>query len=473
MNSSSKGTRVAVFGGAFDPPHQAHVFAVTTLLMRSDISEVWLLPTYQHVFDKQMTDFDTRCGWLEVCVRAAGWADKVSVCKIERELGGQSRTFDTLAALEKRFAEHELCFVIGADNLAVSHKWYRFADLVSRWPLIVFGRPGFERVLEARKHEDWCLPEVCLPPLSSTSVREGLGVENSKSLRQVPPPIRSVVQRHFAKTADASIQRISRIYILGLGRVGSSLMQSLRQCGYRVFGWKRAEVSLSEWMEAHPPHDGDVFILTVSDQAIIELAERLSALLNASHHLIHCAGMLPPVTISPVLSSHTAVMHPIRSIAHKRTPLTQTHWGVFGGAVVRERIEDMVEHLSGRMFAIDPIHQHLYHAAMVVVGNFPVALLNEAELIVREAGIDPIAVRGALLALLGSAHENLETYDTRAALTGPVARQDLATINEHLSALEALDPQTAQLYRLASIRLAKLVQWDLGLNSLSNTMQKP
>jgi nicotinate-nucleotide adenylyltransferase len=470
--SSQTGTRIAVFGGAFDPPHQAHVFAVTTLLMRPDISEVWLLPTHQHVFDKQMTDFDTRCEWLDTCVRAAGWSDEVSICKIERDLGGQSRTFDTLTVLEKTFPDHNFCFVIGADNLAVSDKWYRFVDLVANWPLIVFGRPGFERVLEERKHEEWCLPEVCLPALSSTSVRDGLSVESSRSLRQVPPPIRDAVRKHFTRDFSTSVQSTPRIHILGLGRVGSCLIQNLRQCGYRVLGWSKGQEPLSSWLASNAPQEGDVFILTVPDQAIVQLAKTLSASLDASHILIHCAGMLPPVAISPLLATHTGVMHPIRSIADKDTDLAQTHWGVFGGTSARRCIETMVDRLSGRMFAVDPAHQQLYHAAMVIVGNLPVALLACAEMIMTQVGVDAVEIRDALLALLGSAYDNLKEHETRSALTGPIARHDLATVEKHLVALDEMDPQTAQLYRLASIRLAKLVEWESGCSSLTTVGPK-
>ena len=43
----------AVYGGAFDPPHQGHIALIAGLLLRDDVEEVWLLPVHQHVFDKR------------------------------------------------------------------------------------------------------------------------------------------------------------------------------------------------------------------------------------------------------------------------------------------------------------------------------------------------------------------------------------------------------------------------------------
>ena len=462
-------SRIAVFGGAFDPPHQAHIFAVTTLLMRSDISEVWLLPTYQHVFDKDMTDFDVRCRWLDTCVQSAGWSQRVSICKIERDQGGQSRTYDTLSELERRFPDHRFCFVIGADNLAVSHKWYRFDDLVERWPLIVFGRPGYERALEDKKDEAWCVPEVCLPPLSSTSVRDGLSVKIGESLRQVPPPIRDSIRQHFNEPFSTQSRDDSRIYILGLGRVGSSLKHSLTVARRSVLGWSRTDGPLREWLTANPPQQGDVFVLTVPDQCIEDIAHQLADVLDSTHVVIHCAGMLAPVKLAAIPASQTGVMHPIRSIATRDVNLAHTHWGVFGGVAAHESIRRILQPLSGYVLAIEPGQHHLYHAAMVTMGNFPAGLVAAAQEMMSGICADESEMGIALFALMGSAFENLKSQDVSTALTGPVARRDLATIQQHFVALKRVNPEMAQWYRLSSLRLAEVVEWKTGIKCLSAT----
>ncbi|MCA9559698.1 MAG: nicotinate (nicotinamide) nucleotide adenylyltransferase, partial [Myxococcales bacterium] len=149
--------RIACYGGAFDPPHLAHVFALTWLLTRDDVESVWLVPTADHVFGKRMAPFAERVAMLEAIVGRLG-SDRVRVCEIEAGREGPSRTYDTLEALEAAHPGHAFCWVIGADNLTESHRWHRFDDLVARWPLIVLGRPGHEAALAAAASAPWCLP---------------------------------------------------------------------------------------------------------------------------------------------------------------------------------------------------------------------------------------------------------------------------------------------------------------------------
>ena len=143
--------RVALFGGAFNPPHLAHLFMVRYLLTRSDVDEVWVMPSERHAFGKEMAPFEVRLSLLSCCFR-----DEVGVrlCEIEREPSLSGRSFDTLSALSERYPELHFKLVIGADNLTSSHRWHRFDELVARWSVIALGRPGHERALhEAMQKE--------------------------------------------------------------------------------------------------------------------------------------------------------------------------------------------------------------------------------------------------------------------------------------------------------------------------------
>ena len=180
------------------------------VLMRTDIREVWLLPTARHAFGKQMSSFTLRCDWLRQCIDALDWSDRVSVCDIENSLGGDSKTYHTLEHLESAYPDERFVFVIGADNLAVSQSWYRFDDLVRRWSVIVFGRPGYESVLRAHAHLSWCSPETCLPAISSIEIRDGLNRSDSVVLQQIPFP--------FARKRVS----IFRCRLLSMGRESDS-----------------------------------------------------------------------------------------------------------------------------------------------------------------------------------------------------------------------------------------------------------
>jgi predicted short-subunit dehydrogenase-like oxidoreductase (DUF2520 family) len=108
---------------------------------------------------------------------------------------------------------------------------------------------------------------------------------------------------------------------------------------------------------------------------------------------------------------------------------------------------------------------------MVTMGNFPVALLSSAEDMLAEICAESPQMRPALLALMGSVLDNLRSTDTRHALTGPVARRDLETVQCHLERLTALSPHIAHWYRLTSLRLAELTKWTQGIEMLSKPMK--
>ena len=55
-------TKIAVFGGAFDPPHRGHAAVARHLTGLFD--EVWVMPAYKHMYDKRMTPYEDR---LEMC----------------------------------------------------------------------------------------------------------------------------------------------------------------------------------------------------------------------------------------------------------------------------------------------------------------------------------------------------------------------------------------------------------------------
>ncbi|PID37993.1 MAG: nicotinate (nicotinamide) nucleotide adenylyltransferase [Proteobacteria bacterium] len=134
--------RVAIFGGSFDPPHVAHQMVCLWALSTDRADEVWLIPCFSHAFDKQLTPFEHR---LRMCHLATELlpGERVRVSDVEAQIGGTSRTFNTVSQLRERHPEHEFSLLIGADLLTETSAWYRFDELRELVELIVVGRPGY------------------------------------------------------------------------------------------------------------------------------------------------------------------------------------------------------------------------------------------------------------------------------------------------------------------------------------------
>ena len=154
---------VAVYGGSFDPPHLGHVLSVAWALSVGSVEQVWIIPTWEHPFDKALSaSFEAR---LDMCERAFAMFRGVRISPIERRLGGVSRTLRTVEALDAESPDTALRLLIGADLLATTARWHRWDEIVKVASPLVVGREGYP------------LPEGCpisIPDINSTDVRHRL-----------------------------------------------------------------------------------------------------------------------------------------------------------------------------------------------------------------------------------------------------------------------------------------------------------
>ena len=169
------GTKVALFGGSFNPPHIAHVLAVAWVLACEEVDRVLVVPTFRHPFAKALAPYDARA---EMCELAVGWLPRVEVSRVEEELGGESRTLRTVEHLAALHPDWQLRLVVGTDVLRETDKWFRWERLRELAPPMVLGRVGFA-VAGA--------PSAVLPGISSTEVRALIAAEKWEELRAFVP----------------------------------------------------------------------------------------------------------------------------------------------------------------------------------------------------------------------------------------------------------------------------------------------
>lgn len=188
--------KVGLFGGSFNPPHVCHTLATLWALQTGGLDQVWWMPTYQHAFGKNLVSFEDR---VRMCQMATSDLRRVEICEIERELGGESRTIDTVQALTARNPNHRYTLIIGTDILAERHKWKNWDGLMELVDLLVIGRTGH------LEHDD--LPDAtqfALPQVSSTAIRAALAAGGDSQLLSdwmVQGVLEFVRQRGFYKNA--------------------------------------------------------------------------------------------------------------------------------------------------------------------------------------------------------------------------------------------------------------------------------
>jgi nicotinate-nucleotide adenylyltransferase len=175
---------IGVFGGSFNPPHLSHVLALAVVHARFDVERLIVVPTFQHPFAKSLAPYEDR---VRMCELAMGWIPRVEVSRVEEELGGESRTLRTLERLSELHPGKTLRFIMGADIVLESSKWFRFSRIVEIAEPIVLGRVGvtFEGA-----------PVPVLPAVSSTEVR-GMLASGAASVDELVP--KAVVEYARAK----------------------------------------------------------------------------------------------------------------------------------------------------------------------------------------------------------------------------------------------------------------------------------
>ena len=183
---SDSGPTVALFGGAFDPPHVAHVLAAVWALATEELTAVWIEPVFVHPLDKQLAPFEQR---IAMCEAAFAWLGaKVQIRRDEAQLGGSGRTIDLLEYLSERHPELNFRLILGTDQLTYRARWKDFDRVLALAPPIVLGRPGHPDApgFEAR---------ITLPEISSTAVRAALcGGQQPQGL--VPRAVLAYIAQH-------------------------------------------------------------------------------------------------------------------------------------------------------------------------------------------------------------------------------------------------------------------------------------
>jgi predicted short-subunit dehydrogenase-like oxidoreductase (DUF2520 family) len=250
--------------------------------------------------------------------------------------------------------------------------------------------------------------------------------------------------------------------IIGAGRAGSALAIAAHEAGFTVaaVASRRGEMArlLADTVGAQPVPTpiaavaaADLTLLAVPDGAITSVAAAIAASGIALHGrgVVHLGARFGPRVIASLRTTgaEVGVLHPLQALAgpDSASLLDGAFFRIDATGSLRRRLLLLVAALGARPLEIDPTQAPLYHAAAVLAGNAPLALLAEATRLFEEAGVSRADAHAALAALLEGAARNARRAGAAAALTGPVARGDSGAITAHLEAL-APYPEARDLY---------------------------
>jgi nicotinate-nucleotide adenylyltransferase len=193
--------RLALFGGTFDPIHNAHLTVAREAADQFDLEQVWFIPAAHppHKSDQSGAGYEDRFQMTELGCRADA---RFRASRLEAG-SGKSYSIDTIEKV--RAQGEEPYFIIGADAFAEITTWHRWQDLIRLTEFIVVMRPGHHYTAPggARVHQ---LDTVALP-ISSSEIRRRLAAGETPA--ELPPLVaRYIIEKglyHFARGMVSSL----------------------------------------------------------------------------------------------------------------------------------------------------------------------------------------------------------------------------------------------------------------------------
>jgi nicotinate-nucleotide adenylyltransferase len=181
--------RLALFGGAFDPIHNAHLRIAKEAVRHWNLDKVLFVPSARPPHKQLQASYEDRLRMVELAV-----ANQPNL-EASRLEAGTARSFsiDTIEKLKPELAaDDRLFFLIGADAFAEIRTWKRWQDVLSAIEFIVVSRPGHLYAVPegARVHR----LDTLHSPVSSSEIRTRLAAGDNRV--EAPAPVLEYIREN-------------------------------------------------------------------------------------------------------------------------------------------------------------------------------------------------------------------------------------------------------------------------------------
>jgi len=224
------------------------------------------------------------------------------------------------------------------------------------------------------------------------------------------------------------VGELDSIAVIGAGRLGTALAGALRAAGRKVDG------PLGRGADPRAA----IVLLCVPDGEIAAAA----AAVSPGPLVGHCSGA---TGLAPLAGHEGFALHPLMTVPAGASPSVFAGAGCAIDAATPRALaaaRGIAEALGMRVTRVAEADRAAYHAAASMASNFVVTLEAAAERLAATAGVD----RELLAPLVRAAIEHWAHLGAEAALTGPIARGDEATVARQREAVEQRTPELLPLF---------------------------
>ncbi|SHE99529.1 Rossmann-like and DUF2520 domain-containing protein [Alkalibacter saccharofermentans] len=255
-----------------------------------------------------------------------------------------------------------------------------------------------------------------------------------------------------------------KIGFIGAGNAGVSLGRFFKEKGLLIsgfysrsydssqFGAKETSSAVFDSLD-EAAAESDIIIVSVPDDAIIDIAAKLvkTGEITKDHLLIHLSGTLDSGVFSEFekIGCGCYSLHPVMTFPNPlvSSSAIKNGWFTYEGNGKNPNLLDaMLESAGINSRMIKRSDKILYHAGACILSNYLVTLLNSGFDVLKAIGWEDEDSKEVFIPLVEATLENFKEKGS-SALSGPVARGDMSTIEKHITALEPLDDNLLDLYK--------------------------
>ena len=210
-------------------------------------------------------------------------------------------------------------------------------------------------------------------------------------------------------------------------------LESARQAS--VFTHSKYYETLEEIIES-----SDALFLTVPDGAIEDVWNSIKTYSLTGKFICHCSGVMTSAVFSEIdqMGAFGYSIHPLFAVNSKLQSyqeISQAFFTIEGSEKHIGYWKDFFENLGNPVRLIRADQKVLYHSAAVFVSNLVTGLFETGVDLLMACGFDRESGETALKPLFMNNCLSVSRLGAVDALTGPVERADIKTIEKHLNVL--------------------------------------
>ena len=172
MDKTDRYKQVGIFSGSFNPVHNGHVALASYIVSHSNLDELWMLVSPQNPLKTGREQVDA---WQRVEMLKLALKDYYPIIKAsdyELSLPTPTYTYETLQQLSQDFPDCRFSLIIGADNMLVFKRWFRWQDIITKYRIIVYPRNDIDMYQMQQEFDNRMdIIEAPLFNISSTMIR--------------------------------------------------------------------------------------------------------------------------------------------------------------------------------------------------------------------------------------------------------------------------------------------------------------